>query len=101
MSKGKEGAGGVERERERGREEKRDFFSSCKPFQLCSGLRTEAGREKRGSPHFNKRTGKERRGTGNAYHFVLYEIQRREQDKYDEADKEGLLVKKRKTLSAK
>lgn len=101
MSKGKEGAGGIQRESERGREEKRDFFSSCKPFQLCSGLRTETGREKRGSPHFNNRTGKERRGTGNAYHFVLNEIQRREQDKYDEADKEGLLVKTRKTLSAK
>lgn len=34
--------------REREREAKEgDFFSSCKPFQLCSGLRTETGREKR------------------------------------------------------
>lgn len=24
-----------------------DFFSSCKPFQLCSGLRTETGSERR------------------------------------------------------
>lgn len=31
-------------ERVRGKEG--DFFSSCKPFQLCSGLRTETGRER-------------------------------------------------------
>lgn len=35
-----------ERERERGKE-REIFFSSCKPFQLCSGLRTETGRERR------------------------------------------------------
>lgn len=99
--KGKEGAGGAESEGERGREGKRDFFSSCKPFQLCSGLRTETGRERRGSAHFNKRTGKERRGTGNVCHFVPNEIRRREQDKCDEAETEGLLVKTRKTLVCK
>ena len=37
-----------ERERERGKVG--DFFSSCKPFQLCSGLRTETGREKQVRP---------------------------------------------------
>lgn len=55
MSKRKEGAGGAERERGRGREEKRDFFSSCKPFQLCSGLRTETGRERRKGVHTSVR----------------------------------------------
>lgn len=41
------GRGSRERvgERERGKE--RDFFSSCKPFQLCSVLRTETGWERR------------------------------------------------------
>lgn len=38
--------GSSKRARVRGKEG--DFFSSCKPFQLCSGLRTEAVRERKG-----------------------------------------------------
>lgn len=38
--------GSSKRARVRGKEG--DFFSSCKPFQLCSGLRTEAVREREG-----------------------------------------------------
>lgn len=37
--------GSGERARVRGKEG--DFFSSCKPFQLCSGLRTETGSERK------------------------------------------------------
>lgn len=48
--------GSSKRARVRGKEG--DFFSSCKPFQLCSGLRTEAvkgkGEESLRSPHVSK-----------------------------------------------
>lgn len=38
-----------------------DFFSSCKPFQLCSGLRTETGRERESSGARSTRRKKERK----------------------------------------
>lgn len=46
MSKRERRRGGrSKRARVRGKEG--DFFSSCKPFQLCSGLRTETGSERK------------------------------------------------------
>lgn len=50
-----EGVAACERARVRGKEG--DFFSSCKPFQLCSGLRTETGSER-------KKEGKKERSFG-------------------------------------
>lgn len=61
-----------------------DFFSSCKPFQLCSGLRTETGREREqslGAHTFQREKEKEGRGTGIAWHFVSFSVRSREQEK--------------------
>lgn len=98
--------GGGGRERVRGREketerERERFFNSCKPFLLCSGQTTDWERKKEGVHTFNNRTGKERRGTGIAWHFVSNAIQNWEQDKYTETGTEGRMVKRRKTLPAK
>lgn len=73
MSKRESRRGGSsQRARVRGKEG--DFFSSCKPFQLCSGLRTEAGSERK-------------RGTGNAWHFVSFSPRSREKE--DGREREG------------
>lgn len=85
------------RERRRGGRSKRarvrgkegDFFSSCKPFQLCSGLRTETGSERKREQSFGAHTSqrekerkeKERRGTGIAWHFVSFSVRSQEQEK--------------------
>lgn len=69
-----------------------DFFSSCKPFQLCSGLRTETGREREKreqSLGAHTERGKERRRgrrAGFAWHFVSFSEKRRRRWK---AEKRG------------
>lgn len=98
--------------RERGKEG--DFFSSCKPFQLFSGLRTETGSERRREAtrlqEKKKERGKERRGTGIAWHFVSFSVRSQEQEKGDSTERSQreaslsrvcLLVKRAKTLPAK
>lgn len=93
-----------------------DFFSSCKPFQLCSGLRTETGSERKReqslgahtSQREREREEKERRGTGIAWHFVSFSVREQEKEEGKEKSKrEGsvswdcLLVERGEILPAK
>lgn len=54
-----------ERERERGSEREReklgDFFSSCKPFQLCSGFTTDAEKSEYEKESLHKKKSEKRR----------------------------------------
>lgn len=71
-----------------------DFFSSCKPFQLCGGLRTQTGSEREkeskalGAPQREKdRKEKERRRTGIAWHFVSFSVRSQEEEREDGKEK--------------
>lgn len=74
-----------------------DFFSSCKPFQLCSGLRTETGSERKReqslgahtSQREREREEKERRGTGIAWHFVSFSVREQEKEEGKEKSERG------------
>lgn len=99
-----------------------DFFSSCKPFQLCGGLRAQTGSERKkerkraklGSPtkreRKKERKEKERRGTGIAWHFVSFSVRSQEEEREDgkeKGEREGsvswdcLLLKRREGAACK
>lgn len=117
MSKRERRRGGrSKRARVRGKEG--DFFSSCKPFQLCSGLRTETGSERKReqslgahtSQREKERKEKERRGTGIAWHFVSFSVRSEKQEKgygKENSEREGsvswdcLLVKEGEDAACK
>lgn len=116
MSKRERRRGGrSKRARVRGKEG--DFFSSCKPFQLCSGLRTETGSERKREQSLGAHTSqreKERKkreeelGLRGTLFHSQYGVRSRRKDTAEKtAKREGsvswdcLLVKRGKTLPAK
>lgn len=99
--------GSSKRARVRGKEG--DFFSSCKPFQLCSGLRTEAVRERKGRGKLAEPTrfkGREEELRGTLFHSH-HGVETGERRLRRESEREGsvswdcLLVERGKTLPAK